>query len=125
MSQQFISILLSVACLGSIPARAYGAEEPGKSGAPSQDNPASQASSGAPGKLVVTVGKSLIIDSPLKIQRISVANGELMEAVCLNPNEGLINAKAPRATTLSIQHENGTRALYALTGRTDPLPPAA
>jgi hypothetical protein len=27
----------------------------------------------------MTVGKSLIIDSPLKIQRISVANGELME----------------------------------------------
>ena len=30
---------------------------------------------------MVTVGKSLIIDSPLKIQRISVANGELIEAV--------------------------------------------
>ena len=29
-------------------------------------------------KLVVTVGKVLIIDSPMKIQRISVANGDLV-----------------------------------------------
>ena len=49
---------------------------------------------GAAGKLVVTVGKSLIIDSPLDIQRLSVANGDLAEAVAVNPKEVLINGKA-------------------------------
>ena len=42
------------------------------------------------------MGKSLIIDSPLNIQRISVANGDLVEAVAVNPKEVLINGKARR-----------------------------
>jgi pilus assembly protein CpaC len=109
-----MTILLSVACFCWIPARAYGADEPARAGAPPQDTPAA---SGVPGKLVVTVGKSLIIDSPLKIQRISVANGELMEAVAVNPKEVLINGKAPGETSLIIWQENGTRLLYDLTVR--------
>ena len=36
---------------------------------------------------MVTVGKSLIIDSPLNIQRISVANGDLVEAVAISPRK--------------------------------------
>ena len=43
--------------------------------------PQNDASPSAPGKLTVTVGKSLIIDSSLNIQRVSVANGDLVEAV--------------------------------------------
>ena len=57
-------------------------------------SPRKPASPAAPGKLMVTVGKFLIIDSPLNIQRISVANGELVEAVAVNPKEVLINGKA-------------------------------
>jgi len=33
------------------------------------------------------VGKSLIIDSPLRIDKISVANGELVEAIAINPQK--------------------------------------
>ncbi|HMC61936.1 MAG TPA: hypothetical protein VKJ01_22270, partial [Candidatus Solibacter sp.] len=65
MSQRIMTILLSVACFCSIPTLVYSADEPARTGAPPQDTPAAS----APGKLVVTVGKSLIIDSPLKIQR--------------------------------------------------------
>ena len=70
----------------------------------SDDNPKAQeaAPGGAPAKLVVTVGKSLIIDSPMKIQRISVANGELIEAVAVNPKEVLINGKAAGETSLIV-----------------------
>jgi pilus assembly protein CpaC len=77
--------------------------------------------SGAPGKLVVTVGKSLIIDSPMKIQRISFANGELIEAVAVNAREVLINGKAPGETSLIIWQEGGSRLLYDLTVRMSPL----
>jgi pilus assembly protein CpaC len=73
------------------------------------------------GKLTATVGKSLIIDSPLKIEKISVANGELIEAVAINPKEVLINGKAPGETSLIIWQEGGTRLVYDLLVRMNPL----
>src|SRR5437660_474622 len=138
ISQRVISILLSAACFCSLPPRAYSAGEaatgePAKieagkieaaSAAPDRPDPQpapQQPAPGTPGKLVVTVGKSLIIDSPLKIQRISVANGELTEAVAVNPNEVLINGKAPGETTLIVWQEDGTRLLYDLTVRPSPV----
>ena len=84
--------------------------------------PATQeAPAGPPGKLVVTVGKSLIIDSPMKIQRISVANGDLIEAVAVNPKEVLINGKAAGETSLIVWQEGGNRLLYDLTVRLSPI----
>jgi len=71
----------------------------------------------APGRLTVTVGKSLIIDSPLNIQRISVANGDLVEAVAVNPKEVLINGKAAGDTSLVVWQQGGSRLLYDLTVR--------
>jgi len=73
--------------------------------------------SAAPEKLTVTVGKSMIIDSPVNIQRISVANGELVEAVAVNPKEVLINGKAAGDTSLIIWQAGGNRLLYDLTVR--------
>jgi len=78
-----------------------------------QEAPAAQGNT----RLTVTVGKSLIIDSPLNIQRISVANGDLVEAVAVNPKEVLINGKAVGDTTLIVWQQNGTRLLYDLTVR--------
>lgn len=75
---------------------------------------------GAPGKLTVTVGKSLVIDSPLNIQRISVANGDLVEAVAVNPKEVLLNGKQAGETSLIIWQQNGSRLLYDLTVRLSP-----
>jgi len=73
--------------------------------------------SGAPGKLLVTVGKSLIIDSPVNIKRVSVANGTLAEAVAVNPKEVLINGTAPGETSLIVWQTNDTRLVYDLTVR--------
>jgi pilus assembly protein CpaC len=73
--------------------------------------------SAAPEKLTVTVGKSMIIDSPVNIQRISVANGELVEAVAVNPKEVLINGKLPGDTSLIIWQQGGNRLLYELSVR--------
>jgi pilus assembly protein CpaC len=80
-----------------------------------------EASPAAPGKLMVTVGKSLIIDSPMKIMRISVADGGLIEAVAVNPKEVLINGKAAGETSLIIWQEGGNRLLYDLTVRLSPM----
>ena len=123
-SQRLIGMLLSLACFASLPpgARAQSAGET-PNAAPPQDAPAPQnpPATNSLGRLVVTVGKSLIIDSPLKIQRISVANGDLMEAVAVNPKEVLINGKAPGETSLIVWQENGTRLLYDLTVRPSPV----
>jgi pilus assembly protein CpaC len=100
-------------CLWYAPASRAGGEE----GPKVQE----AAATSAPGKLMVTVGKSLIIDSPMKIQRISVANGELIEAVAVNPKEVLINGKAAGETSLIIWQEGGSRLLYDLTVRLSPL----
>jgi pilus assembly protein CpaC len=106
-------VLLAGAWFLSVPA--------GRAGG--NDSPKAQeaAPAGAPGKLVVTVGKSLIIDSPMKIQRISVADGGLIEAVAVNPKEVLINGKAAGETSLIIWQEGGNRLLYDLTVRLSPV----
>jgi pilus assembly protein CpaC len=59
----------------------------------------------------------MIIDSPVNIQRISVANGDLVEAVAVNPKEVLINGKQAGDTSLIIWQQGGNRLLYDLTVR--------
>jgi pilus assembly protein CpaC len=94
------------------------------SGQQAAPDAAAAGQAGAPGptasvaKLVVTVGKSLIIDSPAsEIKRLSVANGDLAEAVAVNPKEVLINGKMPGETSLIVWQQNGTRLIYDLTVR--------
>jgi pilus assembly protein CpaC len=67
--------------------------------------------------LVVTVGKSLVLDNAMNIQRISLANGDLAEAVAVNPREVLINGKAAGETSLIIWQQGGPRLLFDLTVR--------
>jgi len=67
--------------------------------------------------LVVTVGKSLVLDNAMNIQRISLANGDLAEAVAVNPREVLINGRAPGETSLIIWQQGGPRLLFDLTVR--------
>jgi len=67
--------------------------------------------------LVVTAGKSMVLDSPLNIERVSLGNGELAEAVAVNPREVLINAKVPGETTLIVWQQGGPRLVYDLTVR--------
>jgi len=72
---------------------------------------------GSTTRLIVAVGKSLIIDSQVPIQRLSVANGELVEAVAVSPREVLINGKGSGDTSLVVWQQNGNRLLYDLTIR--------
>ncbi len=67
--------------------------------------------------LVVTVGKSLVLDNAMNIQRISLANGDLAEAVAVNPREVLINGKLPGETSLIIWQQGGPRLLFDLSVR--------
>ena len=77
--------------------------------------PAVCADETASGSLAVTVGKSLILDTPTDLRRVSVANGDLAEALAVTPREALINGKAPGETTLILWQQDGTRTMYDLT----------
>jgi pilus assembly protein CpaC len=62
----------------------------------------------------VTAGKSLVLDSPLPIERISVADGTLADAVAIGPKEVIINGKLPGRTSLIVWQSNGNRQVYDL-----------
>jgi pilus assembly protein CpaC len=100
--------LLVVACTGSF----LTATTP-------QEKPASQEAKrpGVDGNLVVTVGMSMIIDSPAAVLKLSIANGDLAQAVAITPKEVLINGKAPGETSLIVWQEGGARLVYDLTVR--------
>jgi pilus assembly protein CpaC len=107
--------------LAQSPARALFQSEPSPLNQVAQSqSPAPGQTPGTTGRLTVTVGKSLIIDSSVNIQRVSVANGELVEAIAVNPREVLINGKGPGETSLVVWQQNGNRLLYDLSIRPSP-----
>src|ERR1043165_7862527 len=65
--------------------------------------------------LAVTSGKSVLVDSPATIERVSVANGEIAEAIAITPHEVQVNGKAPGETTLIIWQQGGNRLFFDLT----------
>src|SRR5579862_7264704 len=65
--------------------------------------------------LSVTVSKSVLVDSALTIERVSVANGDLAEAIAITPHEVLVNGKAPGETSLIVWQQGGNRLFFDLT----------
>jgi pilus assembly protein CpaC len=78
-----------------------------------QDNAANQTT--ASRELTVTVGKSVLVDSPQTIERIAVSNGDLAEAVAISPHEVMVNGRAPGETSLIIWQQGGNRLFFDLT----------
>ncbi len=64
--------------------------------------------------LFVTVGKSLVVESPVAIQRVSVADPKLAEAVVINPREVVVNGKEVGETSLILWQQGGNRILFDL-----------
>src|SRR6185295_7244139 len=56
----------------------------------------------APESLALTVGKSMLLDSALPMNRVSVGLGGFAEVTAVSPSEVLVNAKSPGETTLII-----------------------
>jgi pilus assembly protein CpaC len=65
-------------------------------------------------QLVLTAGKAAVIDSPENIQRVSIANPKLAEAIAVSPREVVINALAPGETSVILWQQGGARAFYDL-----------
>jgi pilus assembly protein CpaC len=70
---------------------------------------------GTPRDLVVSAGKSLVIDSPVDVKRVSVSNSDVAEAVGITPKEVMINGRAPGQTSLIMWQDGGNRMLFDVT----------
>ena len=68
-------------------------------------------------ELFVTVGKSVVVDSALPIERISVGFGDIAEATAVSPREVLINGKAPGETSLIIWQRGGGKQFFDISVR--------
>jgi pilus assembly protein CpaC len=80
-----------------------------------QEQPASR-------DLTVGAGKSLVVDSAADIQRVAVADGEVLEAVAISPREVLVNGKRAGETSLILWQAGGVRLPFNVrVTRTDSL----
>lgn len=67
--------------------------------------------------LTVLVGKSLLLESKVGIERISVGYGDIAEASAVGPREVLLNGKAPGVTSLIIWQRSGGKMFFDVTVR--------
>jgi pilus assembly protein CpaC len=78
--------------------------------------PASQAgrqgAEESPNELFVTVGKSVIVNSSVPIERASVGFGDVAEATAVGPMEVLVNGKAAGETSLIIWQRGGGKLFF-------------
>src|ERR1017187_4534315 len=74
-----------------------------------------QADQDSPTDLLLTVGKSLVIDSALPLERISVGFGDIAEGTAISPRQLLLNAKTPGVTSLIVWLEGGRRRSFNIT----------
>jgi pilus assembly protein CpaC len=64
--------------------------------------------------LRITVDQSTIVEPGMKIRRVSVANGEIAEAVAVSSTEVLVNGKAPGETSLILWDSQGSRNKFEI-----------
>jgi pilus assembly protein CpaC len=62
--------------------------------------------------LKITVGKSIVIDYPTDIGRISTSNPDIVDAVAVSTREVLLHAKAHGVSTVVIWAKAGQRTFY-------------
>jgi pilus assembly protein CpaC len=64
--------------------------------------------------LFVTVGKSLVVESPVNIERISVGDAKKAEAMAVTPRQILVNGKEAGETSLIVWQAGGNRLMFDL-----------
>jgi pilus assembly protein CpaC len=62
---------------------------------------------GTPQTLHILVGRSLVITSPNRIKRVSLADSAIAEAVVVSPTQVVINGKVPGGVSLILWDESG------------------
>ncbi len=69
--------------------------------------------------LTLNVGRSVVVDTPRPVKRISVGLGDFAEANAVSPTEVLINAKAVGETSIILWDISGARQFIHITVQAD------
>jgi pilus assembly protein CpaC len=73
---------------------------------PQPTQPGRQEESEAPQTLHLLVGRSIVISSPTRIKRVSLADPTIAEAIVVSPNQVLVNGKMPGGVSLLLWDES-------------------
>src|SRR5687767_3260913 len=82
---------------------------------------AAQAGADSSSELFLNVGKSVIVNSALPIERVSVGFGDVAEATVVGPQEVLVNGKAAGETSLIIWQRGGGKLFFDVAVRPNPF----
>jgi pilus assembly protein CpaC len=63
-------------------------------------------------ELVVTVNKSIVLETEASVKRLSTANGDVAEAVAVSAREIVINGRLPGETSIILWDADGKRKIY-------------
>jgi pilus assembly protein CpaC len=69
----------------------------------------------APQSLHLLVGRSLVITSPTRIKRVSLADNSVAEALVVSPLQVVLNGKSPGSVSLLIWDENEQNQIFEVT----------
>jgi pilus assembly protein CpaC len=114
----FVALLVLATCTTAAQQAPPQANQPPSQIEPGQ--PAEQAQEG-PEALHVLVGRSLVIDSPRPLTRVSVADPMVADAVVVSPRQVLVNGKAPGAVSLVLWDESGQSQSFEVVVEMDVL----
>lgn len=128
-SAKYVSRLALFAALISVCASSVSARHMPAPGAPDQkpapagsvqtalaaplDVPAQEAE--APQTLHLLVGRSLVITSPTRIKRVSLADNTVAEAIVVSPLQVVLNGKTPGTISLLLWDENEQSQIFEVT----------
>jgi pilus assembly protein CpaC len=112
---QFAVLGISLALFVGVPAIAGQQPAPSRIPSPTTQGvpPTSPLSQGgrpeeseAPQTLHLLVGRSIVISSPTRIKRVSLADPNIAEAIVVSPNQVLVNGKTPGGVSLLLWDES-------------------
>lgn len=104
MSMIVLALLIASTCV----ARGQSASaSPAQAAAPAPANqPAPSEEGEGPQTLHLLVGRSIVISSPTRIKRVSLADPNIAEAIVVSPNQVLVNGKTPGGVSLLLWDES-------------------
>ncbi len=118
MFARFATTAFVAAAVISLQATPALAQQPAETPAPAQSaTPAPQQTptpvpanapmeAGEPQTLHLLVGRSIVITSPARIKRVSIADPTIAEAIVVSPNQVLVNGKTPGGVSLIVWDES-------------------
>jgi pilus assembly protein CpaC len=95
-----------------------GVVQPGASQATTPESGTNQ-----PRQLVVTVGKSLVLESPVDIKRVSTVSEDILEVIAINPRELVLNGMGAGETSLILWQTGGGRLMFDVSVQPPPVKP--